>query len=125
MYDLELKFQEFPNVRVKLIPFNHRGGNDLKKYTIESKVFFRDEFTDSFFKDAAKNETISLLKSLDFCWLTVSNCMWFKGNDEKRNFRDYIEDWKPDGYKIIELKTPIRSTREIAKHLKENLTDNK
>ena len=115
----ELKFQKYPNVQVKLIPYNDEGENNLMQYITETKVFFGDEFTDTFMNENAKNETISFLNSLDFCWLTVSSKKMDKVS--KLNQKKYIESWKPEDYNIIELKTPIRSTREIAKHLKENL----
>ena len=122
LFDLELKFKEFPNIEIKLIPFDITKKNNLKDYTNETKIFFGDEFTDRFYHDTAKNETISFLNSLDFCWLTVSNSTGNKGF-QKRNLRDYIASWKPEDYNVIEMNTPIRSTREIAKHLKENLNE--
>ena len=125
LYDMELKFQEFPNVRVKLIPLNLDKENCLKEYTKETKVFFGDEFTDTFSRhnDKFRNETISFLNSLEFSWLTVSNNM-ATSKEKNADLKEYIESWKPADHNIIELKTPIRSTREIAKHLKENLESN-
>ena len=122
VFDLELKFQKYPNVIVKLIPFDMFEENNLEEYK-NTKIFFGDEFPERFRDDINKNETISFLNSLDFCWLTVSNLMSYNDDATKMNLREYVESWKPDTYNIIELKTPIRSTKEIAQHLKENLTD--
>ena len=129
LFDMELKFQEFPNVKVKLIPFDVSGENNLNEYTKEANIFFGDEFSDSLEsgdkKNSAKYETVSFINSLDFCWLTISNEMYPRDEYEKKlSLREYIETWKPKDCNIIELKTPIRSTKEISEYLKKNL-DNK
>ena len=128
LLDMELKFEEFPNVNVVLIPFSIYKENKLKDYTKDANIFFGDEFSDMFFPydDIVKNETNSFLNSLDFCWLTVSNNIYERYGalrGDFKNLREYTESWKPKDYHIIEMKTPIRSTRAIAKYIKENVTD--
>ena len=120
--DLEYKFKDYKNIEVVLIPINRKKKNNLEEITKGAKYFFGDEFPDSFefFEKSVKKEFIKFIDSRDFAWLTLSN----SSGKENRNddFKSYVERWKPQGFEIIALKTPLRMPSKLAEGLKKILS---
>ena len=123
--DLQHKLKDYENIEVVLIPLNYQKSNNLVDITNDAKYFLGDEFPDNLggFKKQVKDEFIEFITSRDFAWLTLINSS-FKDLHDEDDFKSTVEKWKPIGFEIIEMETPMRMPSRLAEGLKKHLNPN-
>ena len=125
VYDLEIKFRDHTRVHVKPVYFVDGKNNSLLEMTKRYKHVMIDEMFDNFsnLTESSQNEIRNIVndKTKLTVWLAISSSYMGIGanvsDDPPSEFKAYFPT-----FEIVEMKTPLRSTRQIFEALKQSFT---
>ena len=120
VYDLELKFKDYPRIHVKPVHFIDGQDNGLVKLTKRYSHIMVDELFDNSgnLSERSQTEIKSMVCSKTTVWIATSNSYTGIGPKISERPDEDIKNMFPL-FEVAEMKTPLRSPRKVVQQLKE------
>ena len=123
VYDLEMKFKDYGRVHVKPVYFVNGENNSLLEMTEKYSHVMIDEMFDNFanLTEVSQNEIRNIVSNKTTVWLAISSSYIGIGanvsDDPSSEYKNYFPN-----FEVVQMKTPLRSTGQIFKALKQSFS---